>query len=907
MQKCLLCLSVMMYLLLFSPVFAGDLYLLEITSAGQLQDVRSVVDHANGTIGNKFIVDLTDSQREKLESDDILLQMIAADYSKGRFYLLLRSTPQVSKGAVYFEPKFSAGSDHLVEIDPQNFEILRRDGYMALSIDRLETPFFFMPPAVTAPFLDSYPLDTLVGLVRQDSLYNYIDRLQAFQTRYLTTDSVLKARDWLVSKFQEFGYADVRTDTLYVGQTACHNVICFKPGTDESNKIIVIGAHYDSYNGDSPTEIFAPGADDNASGTAVILELARIFKDVDLKKSILFVAFSAEEVGLFGSNYMAQTLYQQGADVECMLNFDMDSYTADEYDDMSIFYDQLKVYGDVMASSATRLTSLYPVFPTSGIGGSDNASFGQFGFQTSFAEEGDFNYPGWHHDIDVITTLDFPYFTELVKMAVGAVGQIDVAANATEIKDVWDIGDGNSLRLVWESCESNYDYKIAFGSSPGIYTDTIQVPPHSCFFDLTGLSPGITYYFTVLPTTSDGYGPIYFIESSGMPLIMPRSPAGVKTEPNYHEITVTWNRNMEFDLSHYELFRKTSDGSWMLHENDLVDTSYVDHTAFAHVVYSYFVKAIDYDQNESDSSIVVKAMAATFDYPFLFVDETDRNGFTPAQSAQMAFYDSIFAGQQHDLFVVGTSTTPPDRIDRMMAGQYRSMLWADDDYAVHRFSGSQDTIAWYLKFNTDFCLSGWQTMLYIAGTLPQQPGDFVYNNFGIAKVTVDNQFDFIGAAGQNGWPDLVVRSNTGILNDIAIFDTIPGSEVIYTFNSSPVNPDFEGKPAGVLYSTGNVKRIALSFPIYHMTEASAQAFMAKLYDCFGIESGVVHGDIDNSGIVNILDIAYLIRYIYLEGFPPADMNMADPDGNCGINLLDVTYLVNYLYRGGPLPLPGCVE
>ena len=69
--------------------------------------------------------------------------------------------------------------------------------------------------------------------------------------------------------------------------------------------------------------VFAPGADDNASGTTTVLELARIFKDVDTRKSIMFVAFSAEEVGLAGSWELANRLYGQGVDVEFMLNFDM--------------------------------------------------------------------------------------------------------------------------------------------------------------------------------------------------------------------------------------------------------------------------------------------------------------------------------------------------------------------------------------------------------------------------------------------------------------------------------------------------------------------------------------------------------------------------------------------------------
>ncbi|SYZ74119.1 exported hypothetical protein [Candidatus Zixiibacteriota bacterium] len=67
------------------------------------------------------------------------------------------------------------------------------------------------------------------------------------------------------------------------------------------------------------------------------------------------------------------------------------------------------------------------------------------------------------------------------------------------------------------------------------------------------------------------------------------------------------------------------------------------------------------------------------------------------------------------------------------------------------------------------------------------------------------------------------------------------------------------------------------------------------------------GDADNNGIINILDVAFLINYLYKSGAAPAIMNQADPDRNCTINILDVSYLINYLYKSGPVPLLGCVS
>lgn len=64
----------------------------------------------------------------------------------------------------------------------------------------------------------------------------------------------------------------------------------------------------------------------------------------------------------------------------------------------------------------------------------------------------------------------------------------------------------------------------------------------------------------------------------------------------------------------------------------------------------------------------------------------------------------------------------------------------------------------------------------------------------------------------------------------------------------------------------------------------------------------VPGDANNNGTVNILDITYLIAYLYQGGPPPPCMYEGDANGNCAINILDITYLIAYLYQSGPAPV-----
>lgn len=901
--------ATVMMIFLFGSVLAEDLYLLNINSPNELKAALSIVDHARGKLGDAFIVELDSVQAVNMNEAGVAINPVAENISPDRVYILSPESPAAQKSAVSLQPLASDGNNYLVELSASAVDIARRAGYMAVCLSDLETPLFYNPPMVAAGYEDYFPLDSLADYVSQDSLYTYDTRLEQFYTRYYSTDSILRARDYIMNKFMEFGYDDIGvtvwTDTFYYNDHACHNVICFKEGTTEPDKFIVVGGHYDSYNSNTSPLIFAPGADDNASGAAVAMELARVFKNVDVQKSILFVAFSAEEVGLIGSEYLASSLYQQGADVECMLNFDMVAYNPDEANNVSLYNGASPIYSYVMIDAASRVTNLLPSLAGSS-GSSDHASFNNYGYMVSYAEEGDFNTLGWHTDIDISSRLNFPYYEQVVRMSAAALGHIEISTGATRIDEVYDFGDGQSLRLVWNHCSVSYTYKILMGTESGVYTDTIDVTPGDCFYDVSGLTMGQTYYFAILAVNSEGVGPLYMIENTGVSYIEPRIPQNVVLEPQYQKLLISWDSNRELDLNHYRLLRRNQGGVWSVISDNLIETQYEDVSALAHILYEYRVQAIDNDMNISDSSVIVQGTAATFDYPLLFVDETGTGGINPSETAQAAFYDSIFGDLQYSTFAVGTD---PDRINRVEAGQYKNMFWFDDDLSVKRFTDSEDTVVWYLDYNTNFCLAGWQTLYYLTGGLQTYPGDFAYDNMGISETDINTNFDFAGATGQNGWPNLQTRSSTfgGLLPSIATIQPVPGAEVILTYNSASADPNFDGQPVGIAYDTGSGKRIALGFPIYHLTESSAAALMAKITDYFGIEPMVYYGDVNGDNKVNLMDAVYIIAYLYRGGPPPVQLNLADVDASCTVIILDVTYLIQYLYRGGPQPLPGCVE
>ncbi|UCD94404.1 MAG: hypothetical protein JSU69_11685, partial [Candidatus Zixiibacteriota bacterium] len=297
---------------------------------------------------------------------------------------------------------------------------------------------------------------------------------------------------------------------------------------------------------------------------------------------------------------------------------------------------------------------------------------------------------------------------------------------------------------------------------------------------------------------------------------------------------------------------------------------------------------------------------ATFDGGILLVDETQSGGYNPTTQEQTAFFESIFTGQPYTRIQVNEAV---DVVSRSLVGQYNPIFWIDDDDTVHVLEESLDTLDWFLDYDTDFLLAGWQTIYAITGQRHFYSGSFYYDNLGITYIAQNPQTDFTGATGLNGWPDLEVRDHPFYMNrlpDIDIFTESAQAEVIYTFDSYSSHPFFADKPVGVALDTYHGKRVVLGFPLYWLTEASAQALITKVFEYFAEES-VLYGDINGDWSVSILDVTYLINYLYKEGPPPEDMNNADVDAGCAINLLDATYLINYLYKNGPEPLEGCVN
>ena len=139
---------------------------------------------------------------------------------------------------------------------------------------------------------------TRANEVLQSNIESYNASLVGFGLKGTGRAASTNALNYIVQKYKDFGYADsqITYDNFTYSSTTVKNVIITKTGTVHPDEYVIICGHYDSFYGTTSTNR-SEGANDNASGVAAIMEVARILKDVPTEYSIKFIHFTGEEQG----------------------------------------------------------------------------------------------------------------------------------------------------------------------------------------------------------------------------------------------------------------------------------------------------------------------------------------------------------------------------------------------------------------------------------------------------------------------------------------------------------------------------------------------------------------------------------------------------------------------------------
>jgi len=245
------------------------------------------------------------------------------------------------------------------------------------------------------------------------------------------TEGIEEAAVFIEIVFEENNikpYYKTYRDTFGVGNKTAYNLIGYLEGSDPvlKNEFIILGAHYDhigvgkEINGDS----IANGANDNASGTVGVLELAKHFSKInDNKRSLLFVLFSGEEMGLRGSKQLAEKLNSEGLNLYAMVNFEMIGVPMQDKNYLayvtgfegSNLAEKFNEYSNSKILGYLPRANEYKLFERS-----DNYPFFQeFNVPAQTISTFDFtNYDYYHHVSDEAEKMDFPHIAHVIQSVI---------------------------------------------------------------------------------------------------------------------------------------------------------------------------------------------------------------------------------------------------------------------------------------------------------------------------------------------------------------------------------------------------------------------------------------------------------------------------------------------------------
>ncbi len=167
-------------------------------------------------------------------------------------------------------------------------------------------------------------IQDLVDRISQSQFESDLHHLVSYPTRFSTSQHYANAATWCEQQLQSLGYS-TRTEPVRVQASSSKNVIAEKVGQGTApRKIVLAVAHLDSINSQGTAQSIAPGADDNGSGSAGILQLARAFQHHSTVEDFRLILFGGEEQGLHGSRqYLANLSPAERERILCVINMDM--------------------------------------------------------------------------------------------------------------------------------------------------------------------------------------------------------------------------------------------------------------------------------------------------------------------------------------------------------------------------------------------------------------------------------------------------------------------------------------------------------------------------------------------------------------------------------------------------------
>ncbi len=408
---------------------------------------------------------------------------------------------------------------------------MKKKSLLFLIVLFLSTNLFSQSPVVQQ-ILNSANQDSLVYFVRElsgdvSTIINGTSQTIISRNKYQPGNAL--AETYIKQKLQSYGL----TTTIQTFSTSGKNVYGVQLGTEFPNQKYFICAHFD----DMPSGTTAPGADDNASGTAAVIEAARIFSQYNFPFTIVYALWDEEEQGLVGSEYYATQAANAGDSILGVINLDMIAYDGNDDGNADVHTSSVASTNS-LKDKMLEVNLLYginldlDVVPAQPY--SDHQSFLDHGFGAILLIEDDNDFHPYYHTVnDLIQYYNQPYYFKMSKLAFATLASFALnlnmniihtpIASTTQTSPIitsalistgLDIGTGNLLPRLYYRTRTG-------GGTFGSFNEVAGVPTESgnYTFTIPSLSLGtvVQYYLAAqdanstvvktLPTGGGGFNP----------------------------------------------------------------------------------------------------------------------------------------------------------------------------------------------------------------------------------------------------------------------------------------------------------------------------------------------------------------------------------------------------------------
>jgi len=424
-----------------------------------------------------------------------------------------------------------------------------------------------------------HDIEAALGQVSPGHIRANIEKLTSFGTRLTLSAQdqssvaagrgIGAAREWIRSEFERYakdcgGCLEVKTDSFtepagdrIPQPTEITNVYAVLKGTDaqSAKRIVLVTGHYDSRNSDTlDVKGDAPGANDDASGTAVSLECARVLSKLKFPATIVFLTVAGEEQGLNGSRHFAAMARQQGWEIEAVLNNDIvggDKSAEQDHSVVRIFSEGLpaaateqeikrigglggendstsrqlaRYIADVDLSYDVGVKPLLVFRLDRYLRGGDHYSFNQQGFAAVRFTEYREDFHHQHQNVrtengieygDLLKFVDFDYVARIARLNAATMAVLGAAPPPPEKVRVvtrdpdnnttlhWDAGhgtpSGTTYEIVWRETSAP-DWQRSLATKPGEKSITLPISKDNVIFGVRAVDSAGHRSIAVVPT-----------------------------------------------------------------------------------------------------------------------------------------------------------------------------------------------------------------------------------------------------------------------------------------------------------------------------------------------------------------------------------------------------------------------